>query len=71
MVNEVAIGTPFWVANSKENEWVKVFIDWINNELKNDPKMSLAEFAKGVDKALVKTSFDLIKRTVDRQFDKE
>jgi hypothetical protein len=70
MVNEVVVGTPFW-AREKKNEWLAAIIDSINEELSKNPKMSLAEYAKNLDKALVGATFDVIKRTVDAQFDKE
>ena len=71
MVNEVAIGTPFWVKEDKKNAWVKIFIDWINETLKIDPDRRLAAFAVDVDKVLSQISFEMIKEIVNAQFDKE
>ena len=70
MVNEVVVGTPFW-AKEKKNEWLATIIDSINAELSKNPKMSLAEYAKNLDKALVSATFDIIKKTVEAQFDQE
>ena len=71
MVNEVAIGTPFWLKVDKKNEWAKIFIDWINETLKIDPERRLSAFAVDVNKVFAQISFEMIKEIVDAQFDKE
>ena len=71
MVSEEVVKVPFWAKNDKKNEWLVVLIERINEELSYNPKMSLAEFAKGLDNTLTNVTFDLVKRTVEAQFDKE
>jgi hypothetical protein len=71
MVSEEAVKIPFWARDSKKDEWLVVLIERINAELAYKPNMSLAEFAKGLDNTLTNVTFDMIKRTVDAQFDKE
>lgn len=65
-----AVATPIWV-NGKKNEYAETLIETINNELKRDPKQSLAEFAKNLNEAIVYANFKAIKRIEDAQFDKE
>lgn len=65
-----AVATPIW-ANGKKNEYAAILIETINNELKRDPKQSLAEFAKNLNDAIVYANFKAIKRIEDAQFDKE
>ena len=71
MVSEEVVKVPFWAKNDKKNEWLVVLIERINAELAYNPKMSLAEFAKGLDDTLTNVSFDLIKGMVAAQFDEE
>lgn len=71
MVSEEVVKVPFWAKNDKKNEWLVVLIERINEELSYNPKMSLAEFAKGLDDTLTNVSFDLIKGMVAAQFDEE
>lgn len=71
MVSEEVVKVPFWAKGNKKDEWLVVLIERINAELTYKPNMSLKEFAKGLDNTLTNVTFDMIKRTVDRQFDKE
>lgn len=71
MVSEEVVKVPFWAKDNKKDEWLVVLIERINAELAYKPNMSLKEFAKGLDNALTNVTFDMIKRAVDAQFDKE
>lgn len=58
---------PVWA----KGEGAGIIVDAINNELERNPTMSLAEFAKLLDKAIVKGNHQRLMEIAYAQFDKE
>ena len=67
----VQVEVPNWLHEKAELQGMRVMVEAINAELKRDPKMSLAEFAKNLDKSFMEVSNKLLMKTVYAQFDKE
>lgn len=65
------VGIPGWLYEKTELQGMRVMVETINAELQRDPNMSLAEFAKNLDKSLTEVSYKLLMKTVYAQFDKE
>lgn len=66
-INEKAIGIPQWL--KEEQRGVATLVETINAELQRNPNMSLAEFAKNLDKVFVEESFQRIHRFIQSQFE--
>jgi hypothetical protein len=62
---ENAIGTPKWL--EKEQPALFAMIETINAELRDKPNMSLAEFARNVDKLVINGTYQRICMAMEKQ----
>lgn len=62
---ENAIGTPRWL--EEEQPALFAMIETINAELRDKPNMSLAEFARNVDKLVINGTYQRICRAMEKQ----
>ena len=64
----VQVCMPNWLV--EERKELATVIATINAELRRNPKMSLEEFARNLDKVLVEESYERIHKVVAGQFER-